>query len=66
MLSRRDFVRGTAATLAAGTAGTVVTGCGGESADSGLTPFDFLAILDPEGTGYLELSMTIENVKYRI
>jgi NitT/TauT family transport system substrate-binding protein len=49
VLSRRDFVRDSAAAVAAGTTGVALIGCSGESGDSGLTSVDFLAILDPEG-----------------
>ena len=47
-LSRRTFMRSSAAAIAAGTSGAVLVGCGGEST-SGNTPVDFLAILNPEG-----------------
>jgi len=45
-VSRRDFVGGSALTLAAGTTGALLVGC---ESDSGLTSVDFLTILDPEG-----------------
>jgi NitT/TauT family transport system substrate-binding protein len=48
-INRRDFVRGSAAALTAGSVGTLMTGCGGETTGSGRTGVDFLAILDPEG-----------------
>lgn len=47
-ISRRDFVQGSATTLAAGATGFVLTGCG-EAPDNGLTHVDFLAILNPQG-----------------
>lgn len=47
--SRRDFVRGSSAALAVGVSGAVLVGCGGDSAESGRVPVDFLAILDPQG-----------------
>jgi NitT/TauT family transport system substrate-binding protein len=50
VLSRRSFVRGSAAAIATGTTGAVLIGCGGESAGTdGRVPVTFLAILDPEG-----------------
>lgn len=49
VLSRRDFVRDSAAALAAGTTGVALIACSGESSDTGRTAVDFLAILDPEG-----------------
>jgi NitT/TauT family transport system substrate-binding protein len=42
-------VRNSAAALAAGSAGTVLIGCGGKDVESGNTPVDFLSILNPEG-----------------
>jgi NitT/TauT family transport system substrate-binding protein len=48
-VSRRDFVRASAATLAAGSTSSALIACSGESSDTGRTPVDFLAILDPEG-----------------
>lgn len=48
-VSRRDFVHGAGAMLGASASGAVLIGCSGESGDTGRTPVDFLAILDPEG-----------------
>ncbi|MDX1562502.1 MAG: ABC transporter substrate-binding protein [Gammaproteobacteria bacterium] len=47
-VSRRDFVRGSAASLALATTGAVLVGCS-ETPDTGRTPVSFLAILDPNG-----------------
>ena len=46
--SRREFMRGSTATLATAASGILV-GCGGDTADAGTTHVDFLAILDPQG-----------------
>jgi len=58
-VSRREFVHGSATALAAGSIGAVVVGCGSESVDSGLTPIDFMAILDPEGLTFSPELMAI-------
>lgn len=47
--SRREFVRGSSAALAAGVSGAALIGCGGETASTGRIAVDFLAILDPQG-----------------
>jgi NitT/TauT family transport system substrate-binding protein len=57
-LSRRDFVRGTAAALAAGGTSVTLIGCGG-GPDTGRTRVDFLAILDPQGLTFAPELMAI-------
>jgi NitT/TauT family transport system substrate-binding protein len=57
-VSRRDFVRGSAAALATGATGAVLIGCS-EPVDTGRTPVDFLAILDPEGLTFAPELMAI-------
>jgi len=57
--NRREFVRGSATALAAGGIGAVVIGCGSESVDSGITPLNFMAILDPEGLTFAPELMAI-------
>ena len=57
--SRREFVRGSAAAMATGVTGAVLIGCSGESSDTGRTPIDFLAILDPEGLTFAPELMAI-------
>jgi NitT/TauT family transport system substrate-binding protein len=47
--SRREFVRGSTAALAASASGAALIGCGGEPSDTGRVRVDFLAILDPDG-----------------
>lgn len=49
LLSRRAFVHGTTTALGAGAAGSMLIGCGDRQTESGHEPFDFLAILNPEG-----------------
>jgi len=48
-LDRREFMRGSAAALAAGSVGSALVACSGETPENGRIPVDFLAILDPEG-----------------
>jgi len=48
-MNRREFVRSSAAVVAAGTTASVLFGCGGGTSDNGLTPVQFLTILDPQG-----------------
>lgn len=57
-VNRREFVRGSAAALAAGATGAVLIGCG-QSPDTGRIPVDFLAILDPEGLTFSPELMAI-------
>jgi len=57
-VNRREFVHRSAAALAAGATGAVLIGCS-DSVDSGRTPVDFLAILDPEGLTFAPELMAI-------
>lgn len=56
--TRRDFLRKSAAALTAGATGVVLIGCD-RSHPEGLTPVDFLAILDPHGLTFAPELMSI-------